>query len=75
MCHPGGSIRTQAQLALQLQRRDAIGVRRHQKRSPEPDRQRLLAGVHDRARGHRGLLLTRVFLFRTLNLDDPDARA
>jgi hypothetical protein len=27
--HPGGSIRTQAQLALQLQRRDAVGVRRH----------------------------------------------
>ena len=27
--HPGGSVRAKAELALQLQRRDAIGVRRH----------------------------------------------
>jgi len=50
--HPGGSIRTQA---LQLQRRDAVGVRCHQKRRPKPDRQRQLADMHDRASGHRGL--------------------
>ena len=53
--HPGGSVRAEAQLALQLQRRDAVGVRRHQKRRPEPHRQRQLAGMHDRASGHRGL--------------------
>src|SRR6516164_6556279 len=56
--HPGGSVRAQAELALQLQCRDAIGVRRHEKRGPEPDRQRQLAGVHDRAGGHRGLTAT-----------------
>src|SRR6516164_1060356 len=27
--HPRGSVRAKAELALQLQRRDAIGVRRH----------------------------------------------
>ena len=53
--HPGGSVRAEAELALQLQRRDAVGVRRHQKRRPEPNRQRQLAGMHDRAGGHRGL--------------------
>src|SRR6516162_4687697 len=56
--HPGGSVRAQAELALQLQCRDAIGVRRHEKRGPEPDRQRQLAGVHDRAGGPRGLTAT-----------------
>ena len=53
--HPGGAVRAQAELVLQLQRRNAVGVRRHQKRGPEPHRQRQLAGVHDRAGGHRGL--------------------
>src|SRR5438132_1541600 len=31
------------------------GLRRHQKRRPEPDRQRQLAVMHERAGGHRGL--------------------
>ncbi len=28
---PGGAVRAQTELVLQLQRRDAVGVRRHQK--------------------------------------------
>jgi hypothetical protein len=31
----------------------AVGVRRHQKRRPEPARQRQLAGMHNRAGGRR----------------------
>ena len=31
-------VRAEAELVLQLQRRDAVGVRRHQKRRPEPKR-------------------------------------
>src|SRR6266487_6414697 len=53
--HPAGSVRAEAELALELQRRNAIGVRRHQERSPEPGGQRQLAGMHDRAGRHRGL--------------------
>ena len=53
--HPGGAVRAERELVLQLQRRNAVGVRRHQKRRPEPHRHRQLAGVHDRAGGHRGL--------------------
>ena len=53
--HPGGSVRAEAELALQLQSRDAVGVRRHQKRRPEPGRQRQLAGMHNRPGGYRGL--------------------
>src|SRR4029077_20369999 len=53
--HPGGSVRAEAELALQLHGRDAVGVRRHQKRRPEPPGQRQLAGVHDGPGRHRGL--------------------
>src|SRR5207248_9742601 len=47
--------RAESELVLQLQRRDPVGVRRHQERRPEPNGQRQLAGMDDRARGHRGL--------------------
>jgi len=53
--HPGGTVGAQAELALELQCRDAVGVRRHQKRGPEPGGQRQLAGVHDGPCRHRGL--------------------
>ena len=53
--HPRGSVRAKAELALQLQSRDAVGVRCHQKRCPEPRGQRQLAGVHNCPGGHRGL--------------------
>ena len=53
---PGRFVRTQGELALQLQRRDAVGMGCHQIGRPEPSRQRQLGMVHDRAGGHRGLL-------------------
>ena len=71
--HPGGALGAKPELVLQLQRRDAVGVRGHQKRRPEPDRQRQLAGVHNRAGGHRGL--TTAVGALVLDLDRPDARA
>ncbi len=40
---------------MQLQRRDAIRMGRHQIGRPEPRRQRQLGVVHDGAGGHRGL--------------------
>ena len=33
--HPGGSVRAQAELALGLERRNAIGMRRHLKSGPD----------------------------------------
>jgi hypothetical protein len=53
---PGRFVRTQSELALQLQRRDAVGMGRHQIGCPKPGGQRQLGVVHDRAGGHRGLL-------------------
>src|SRR3974390_303223 len=53
--HPGGTVGAQAELALGVQCRDALGVRRHQKRGPDPGGQRQLAGVHDGPCRHRGL--------------------
>src|SRR5215469_10690528 len=38
--HPGGSVRAEAKLALQLQSRNTVGVRGHQKGRPEPGSQR-----------------------------------
>ena len=52
---PGASVRAQAELALQLQRRDAVGMGGHQIGGPEPRGQRQLGVVHDRPGGHRGL--------------------
>ena len=53
--HPGGSVRAEAELALQLDGRDAVGVCRHQICRPEPRRQRQLAGMYDRPGRHGGL--------------------
>jgi len=55
---PGALVGAQAQLPPQLARRHAVGVRRHQIGRPEPYRQRQLGGVHRRAGGYRGLLVT-----------------
>ena len=52
---PGAPVRAQAELALQLQGRDAVGMGGHQIGGPEPGGQRQLGVVHDRAGGHRGL--------------------
>ncbi len=52
---PGRLVRAESELALQLQRRDAVGMGRHQIGRPEPDGQRQLGVVHDGAGGHRGL--------------------
>ena len=53
---PSRFVRAQSELALQLQRRDPVGMGRHQIGRPEPGGQRQLGVVHDRAGGHRGLL-------------------
>lgn len=52
---PSGLVGTQGELALQLQRRDAVGMGGHQIGGPEPGGQRQLGVMQDRAGGHRGL--------------------
>ena len=44
-----------AKLVLQLQRRHAVGMGRHQMRGPKPRRQRQFGSMHRRAGGDRGL--------------------
>ena len=44
-----------AELVLQLPRRHAVGMRRHEMRGPEPCRQRQLGAMHRRARDDRSL--------------------
>src|SRR5215469_8576890 len=74
--HPGGSVRAEAKLALQLQSRNAVGVRGHQKGRPEPGGQRQLAGMHDRAGGHRGLPAAGgTFIGEWFGLQTPGAAA
>src|SRR5205085_4097370 len=74
--HPGGAVGAEAELVLQLQRRDAVGVRRHQERRPEPDRQRQLAGMHDRAGSHRGLTTAvGAFVSESFGLQQPSSAA
>src|SRR5450759_1179748 len=51
---PGGSV-GEAELILQLPRRHAIGMRRHEMCRPEPCRQRQLGAVHRRPRRDRSL--------------------
>src|SRR5208283_2265467 len=51
---PGGLI-GDAELVLQLPRRHAVGMRRHEMRGPEPCRQRQLGAMHRRARDDRSL--------------------
>ena len=53
---PRRLVRAQRELALQLQRRDAVGMGRHQIGRPEPGGQRQLGVVHDGAGGDRSLL-------------------
>ena len=53
---PGGLIGAEGKLALQLQGEYAVGVRRHQEGRPEPDGERKMRAVHDRASGDRNLL-------------------
>ena len=52
---PGTAVRSQAELALQLQSRDPVGMGGHQIGRPEPGGQRQLGMVHDGPGGHRGL--------------------
>ena len=52
---PGGLVGAESELALQLQRRDAIGVGGHQIGGPEPSGQRQLGVMHDGSGGDRGL--------------------
>src|SRR5215469_18533518 len=74
--HPGGSVRAEAKLALQLQSRNAVGVRGHQKGRPEPGGQRQLAGMHDGAGGHRGLPAAGgTFIGEWFGLQTPGAAA
>jgi hypothetical protein len=52
---PRRLVGAEGELALQLQRRDAVGMGGHQIGRPEPGGQRQLGVVHDGAGGHRGL--------------------
>jgi len=52
---PSRLIGAQSKLALQLQRRDAVGMGGHQIGGPEPGGQRQFRVMHDRPGGHRGL--------------------
>ena len=54
---PAWMVGAEAELLLQLQRRDAVGMGRHQVGRPEPHGQRQLRAVQHGARGHRGLAL------------------
>jgi hypothetical protein len=53
---PRRLLGAEAQFALQLHRRHAVGMRRHQEGGPEPDAERQMRAVHHRAGGDRGLL-------------------
>ena len=50
---PSAAVRADTELFQALQGRDAVGVVRHQVGGPEPDAERLLAGVQDRPGRHR----------------------
>ena len=52
---PSTSVRADAELLLELQGGDAIGMGRHQVGGPEPDGERQLAGVQHRPGCHGGL--------------------
>ena len=52
---PCGLVAAEAELGLQLQGGNAVGVARHDMGGHEPGLQREMAAVHDRAGGHRGL--------------------
>src|SRR6516162_11023238 len=52
---PSCLVGAEGKLALQLQRRNAVGLRRHHIGSPEPGGERQLRVVHDGSGGDRGL--------------------
>lgn len=52
---PGALVGAEAELLLDLQGRDAVGVGGHQVGGPEPDGERQLGAVHHGAGRHRGL--------------------
>jgi len=52
---PRGLIRTESELALQLQRRDTVGMGGHQISGPEPSGERQLGVMHNGSGGNRGL--------------------
>jgi len=53
---PGRLVGADPELALELQGRNTVGMRRDQMRGDEPSAQGQVCSVHDRAGGHRGLL-------------------
>jgi hypothetical protein len=53
--HPRRPVRAEPEQGLQLAGRQGVAVSGDQERGEEPDRQRQLAVVQDRAGGHRGL--------------------
>ena len=53
-----GCLVGDAELVLQLSRPNAVGMRRHEMRGPEPRRQRQFGTMHRRARRDRGLSAT-----------------
>ena len=53
---PSRLVAAEAELGLQLQRRDAVGMAGDDVRGEQPRAQRQVAAVHDGARRHRGLL-------------------
>ena len=53
---PGRLAAAEAKLGLQLERRDAVGVARHNMERGKPRLQRQMAAVNEGAGGHRGLL-------------------
>ena len=66
---PGRLVGAEVELHLELRRRDAVGMGRHQMGGPEPDGERELGAVQDRARLHRGLSSA------TATLEGPGFRA
>ena len=73
---PGGFVRPETELLLQLQGGDAVGMAGHQIGGPEPDGEAELRTVHDRAGGHRGLFVAaRAFEGEDLGLERPGFHA
>ena len=55
--HPGGAVRAEPELLLQLKCGHAVRMSCHQISRPEPDRQIKLAAMQDGSCGHRGLTM------------------
>ena len=54
---PSALVRTNAELRLKLQRRDAVRIRRDEMSSKEPSAERQTRSVHDGSRRYRNLLM------------------